>query len=78
MDVLLSKVNSLRLQTLFIGVYISIYLIPVGYVVIHKLKVKIYLYAAIRLFAAVFATVGTDMLCCCMCMREDVSGHTPD
>lgn len=39
-DVVLSKVHFNNLQTLFIGIYIAIYLIPVGYVVFYKLKVN--------------------------------------
>jgi hypothetical protein len=38
-DVVLSKVKVSNLQTLFVAIYIAIYLIPVGYVVVHKLKV---------------------------------------
>ena len=39
-DILLSQANSYTVQTMFIGIYISIYLIPVGYVVAQKLKVS--------------------------------------
>ena len=39
-DVLLSKTNSLNIQILYIGIYISVYLIPVGYVVAQKLNVS--------------------------------------
>jgi hypothetical protein len=39
-DILLAKTNSFSVQTMFIGIYISIYLIPVGYVVAQKLKVS--------------------------------------
>jgi hypothetical protein len=39
-DILLSQTNSYSVQTMFIGIYISIYLIPVGYVVAQKLKVS--------------------------------------
>lgn len=37
-DVVLSNITVNNLQTLFVGIYISIYLIPVGYVVFYKLK----------------------------------------
>jgi hypothetical protein len=39
-DVLLSTTNSLNIQILYIGIYISVYLIPVGYVVAQKLNVS--------------------------------------
>mmetsp|Transcript_4832 Transcript_4832/g.7354 ORF Transcript_4832/g.7354 Transcript_4832/m.7354 type:complete len:1127 (+) Transcript_4832:113-3493(+) len=89
-DVLLSKVNSLRLQTLFIGVYISIYLIPVGYVVVQKLKTAAATHKieegtfcfrparAIRLsFPNVFAIQGFVLEFvqhCCYCMPLGIFG----
>lgn len=38
-DVLLSRFKSIIWQRIFIGIYIAIYLIPVGYVVAQKLRV---------------------------------------
>ena len=38
-DVLLSRFKSVIWQRIFIGIYIAIYLIPVGYVVAQKLRV---------------------------------------